>query len=97
MLALQRQGRNQMMRRITAVMTLAFTSIVLSAGAALADATYPPPTTVVKGASGSRGDGGTAFTGSTQLPFAMLMIGVLVIAGLTALYIARRRSSRLAV
>jgi hypothetical protein len=78
-------------------MTLALASIVLSAGAALADSTYPPPTTVVKGASGSRGDGGTAFTGSTQLPFAMLMIGVLVVAGLTALYIARRRSSRLAV
>ncbi len=85
-----------MMRRFTAVMTLALASIVLSAGAALADATYPP--TVVKGANGSRGDGGTAFTGSTQLPFAMLMVGVLVIAGVTALYIARRRrSSRLAI
>jgi LPXTG-motif cell wall-anchored protein len=62
----------------------------------LADATYPP--TVVKGANGSRGSGGTAFTGSTQLPFAMLMVGALVIAGVTALYFARRRrSSRLAV
>ena len=85
-----------MMRRVTAVMTLTLASVVLSAGAALADSTYPPPSTVVKGASGSRGDGGTAFTGSTQLPFAMLMVAVLVVAGLTALYVARRRSARLA-
>ena len=85
-----------MMRRITAVTTLAFASIVLSAGAALAGSTYPPPSTAVEAAGGSRGDGGTAFTGSTQLPFAMLMVAVLVIAGLTALYVARRRSTRLA-
>ena len=82
------------MRRITAVMTLTLASVVLSAGAAMAESTYPP--TAVKGASGTRGDGGTAFTGSTQLPFAILMVGVLVIAGLTALYVARRRSARFA-
>jgi len=85
-----------MMRRVTAVLTLTLASLVLSAGAAMAGSTYPPPSTVVKGASGSRGDGGTAFTGSTQVPFAMLMIGLLVVVGLTALYAARRRSARLA-
>jgi hypothetical protein len=85
-----------MMRRITAIATLALASVVLSAGAAFADSTYPPPSTVVKGASGSRGDGGTAFTGSTQLPLALVMVGVLVVVGLTALYVARRRSARLA-
>ena len=85
-----------MMRRVTAVMTLTLASIVLTAGAALAGTgTYPPPVSV-KGASGTRGDGGTAFTGSTQLPFAMLMVGVLVVVGLTALYVARRRSARCA-
>lgn len=84
-----------MIRRITAVMTLTLASLVLSAGAAMADSTYPP--TVVKGANGSKGGGGsTAFTGSTQLPVAMLMATVLVVAGLTALsvvFVARRRAA----
>ena len=80
------------MRKVTAVVTLALASVVLSAGAAMADSTYPP--TVVKGASGSRGDGGTAFTGSSQLPFAMLMIAALVVVGATALIVARRRATR---
>jgi len=80
------------MRKVTAVVTLALASVVLSAGAAMADSTYPP--TVVKGASGSQGDGGTAFTGSSQLPLAMLMIAVLVVVGATALIVARRRAAR---
>ena len=80
------------MRKVTAVVTLALASVVLSAGAAMADSTYPP--TVVKGANGSQGDGGTAFTGSSQLPLAMLMIAVLVVVGATALIVARRRATR---
>ena len=80
------------MRKVTAVVTLTLASVVLSAGAALADSNYPP--TVVKGASGSKGDGATAFTGSSQLPFAMLMIAALVVVGATALIVARRRATR---
>src|SRR6476646_9215531 len=38
------------MRKVTAVLTLTLVSVVLSAGAAMADSTYPP--TVVKGVSG---------------------------------------------
>lgn len=86
-----------MMRRITAVMALTLVSLVVTAGAAMAGtSSYPPPSTVVKGASGTRGDGTTAFTGSSQLPVAMLMIGALVVVGLTALFVARRRAARLA-
>jgi hypothetical protein len=94
-------GREEplMMRRITALMTLTLATVVLSAGAALADSTYPP--TVVKGANGSRGTGdGTAFTGSAQLPFAMLMVAILVLVGvaaLSAVFVARRRAARFAV
>jgi len=78
-------------------MTLSLVSLVLSAGAALADnSTYPPPV-AVKGASGTRGAGdGTAFTGSTQIPVATLMVVVLVLVGLTALFVARRRAARFA-
>jgi len=88
------------MRRITALMTLTLATVVLSAGAAFADSTYPP--TVVKGANGSRGGagGGTAFTGSAQLPFAMLMVAILVLVGvaaLSAVFVARRRAARFAV
>jgi len=81
------------MRKVTAVLILTLASVVLSAGAAMADSNYPP--TVVKGASGSKGDGGTAFTGASQLPFAMLMIAALVVVGATALIVARRRATRL--
>jgi LPXTG-motif cell wall-anchored protein len=50
---------------------------------------------MVKGASGTRG-GGTAFTGSSQIPFGTLMIVVLVVAGVAALFVARRRAARFA-
>jgi hypothetical protein len=87
-----------MMRRISAVVTLTFASLLVTAGAAMAQSSYPvtpSPTTVVKGASGTRG-GGTAFTGSSQIPFATLMIVALVVAGVAALFVARRRAARFA-
>ena len=85
-----------MMRRATAVMTLTLVSLVLTAGAALAQSSSYPPPVSVKGASGTRGDGPTAFTGSSQISFATLMVVALVIAGLTALFVARRRAARFA-
>ena len=88
-----------MIRRISAVVTLTFASLLVTAGAAMAQTSSypvkPSPTTVVKGVSGTRG-GGTAFTGSTQIPFATLMIVALVVAGVAALLVARRRAARFA-
>jgi hypothetical protein len=88
-----------MMRRITTVITLTFASLVVTATAAMAQtSSYPiSPTasTVVKGESGTSG-GGTAFTGSSQIPLGTLMIAVLVVAGVAALFVARRRAARFA-
>lgn len=85
-----------MMRRATAVMTLTLVSLVATAGAAMAQtSTYPPPVSV-KGASGTDGGGATAFTGSSQIPVGTLMVVALVILGLTALFVARRRAARFA-
>ena len=85
-----------MMRRVTAVMTLTLVSLVVTAGAAMAQtSTYPPPVSV-KGASGTDGGGATAFTGSSQISVGTLMVVALVIAGLTALFVARRRAARFA-
>jgi LPXTG-motif cell wall-anchored protein len=88
-----------MMRRISAVVTLTFASLLVTAGAAMAQTSSypvsPSPTTIVKGASGTRG-GGTAFTGSSQIPFLTLMIVALVVAGVAALFVARRRAARFA-
>ena len=87
-----------MMRRISTVITLTFASLVVTATAAMAQtSSYPiSPTasTVVKGESGT--NGGTAFTGSSQIPLGTLMIVVLVLAGVAALFVARRRAARFA-
>src|SRR5262245_3301104 len=89
-------GTPHMMRRITTVMALTLSSVVLTAGAAMAQtSSYPiAPSTVVKGESGT--DGGTAFTGSSQIPLGTLMIVALVAAGVAALFVARRRAARFA-
>jgi hypothetical protein len=80
-----------------AAMTLTLVSLVVTAGAAMAQtSSYPPPVSV-KGASGTDGGGGaTAFTGSSQISVGTLMVVVLVLAGLTALFVARRRAARFA-
>jgi Zn-dependent protease with chaperone function len=61
-----------------------------SASMALAQTTYPvaPTSGSVEGASGS-----TAFTGASGVPIAMLMAGALLIVGLAALFVARRRTA----
>jgi hypothetical protein len=88
-----------MIRKVTTVVTLTFAAVLVTAGAAMAQTSSypvsPSPSTVVKGASGTSG-GGTAFTGSSQIPVGTLMIVALVVAGVAALFVARRRAARFA-
>jgi hypothetical protein len=82
-------------KRVAAVALSAFTLVVLTAGAALAQAQdYPPE---VLGGGGSvdgtgAATGGTAFTGSDVSMFAMAAVALLVI-GAAAVLISRRRAS----
>lgn len=73
-------------------------SLVVTAGAAMAQtSTYPvspDPSTSVEGSGG--GNGGTAFTGASQVPLSTLVIGLLLVAGIAALVVARRRAARFA-
>jgi hypothetical protein len=84
-----------MLKRATGYLAItAF--MILSTAVSAAAQTYPPPSTAVKGASGAAGDGGTAFTGSSQIPVGTLMIVALLAVGLAALFVARRRAARFA-
>ena len=81
------------MKRLTGTLVLAAVSLLLSATAALAQTNYPATDdTSVEGAGGS---GGTAFTGS-DVSMAAVAIAALLVIGLTALFVARRRAARLA-
>ena len=84
-----------MIKRLTGMVAFAGIAVIVTAGAALAQtSTYPvspQPSTSVEGASG-----GTAFTGSSQVPVGTLMLCLLVVAGVTALVVARRRAARFA-
>jgi hypothetical protein len=80
------------MKRLMGILALATMTVVVTAGTALAQTTYPP-TTSVEAASG--GNGPTAFTGGSVAKPA-LFVAVLVVAGLTALFVARRRGARVA-
>ena len=85
-----------MIKRVTGVLAFAAISLVATASAAVAQtSTYPVsphPSASVEGTSG--GSGGTAFTGSAQIPLSTVLICLLVIAGITALVVARRRAAR---
>ena len=85
-----------MIKRVTGVLASAAISLVATASAAMAQtSTYPVsphPSSSVEGTSG--GNGGTAFTGATQIPLSTVLICLLVIAGVTALVVARRRAAR---
>ena len=93
-----------MMKRITGILTIAAVTILSTAATAIAQTTsYPMPTsdtTSVKAQSGVSGvagtGGGTAFTGSSQIPIGTLMIVALLVVGLAALLVARRRAARFA-
>jgi hypothetical protein len=81
------------MKRLAGIMALAAVTVLMTATAALAD--YPvTDDTSVEGAGG--GTGGTAFTGS-DVSMAAVAIAALLVVGLTALFVARRHSARVAV
>ncbi len=87
-----------MIKRVTATLAIAAFSILTTASIAMAQtSSYPvspsTPSTVVKGTGGTA-DGGTAFTGSSQIPVGTLMLVGLVVVGLAALLVARRRAAR---
>jgi hypothetical protein len=80
------------MKRALGVLASAIVGVMLTAGTALADyPTSPEPTTVVKGTGG--GDGGTAFTGG-NISTAVIVVGLLAVIGVTALIVARLRSTQ---
>jgi LPXTG-motif cell wall-anchored protein len=86
-----------MIKRVTGILAIATVSILSTAATAMAQAstTYPP--TSVAGESGVAGTGGgTAFTGSSQVPVGTLLMIGLVVVGLAALFVARRRAARFA-
>ena len=81
------------MKRALVVLASAFVAVVMLAGTALAD--YPPkPDTVVKSSGGDSG-GTTAFTGG-EISTAVIALGILVVLGVVALFVARRRSAQAA-
>ena len=84
-----------MIKRGTAVLASAAISVIATAGAAMAQtSTYPVspgPSTSVEGSNG-----GTAFTGGSQVPLSTLLICLLLVAGVAALVVARRRAARFA-
>ena len=75
------------MKRMAAVVGGALALVTTMAGSALAYTNAPKPTTVVKGTGG-----GTAFTGGNVSMAAIVAVALLVI-GLAALFVARRRSA----
>lgn len=82
------------MKRVVGVITTASLFVLVAAGAALA-ADYPPSPSASALASGNEalsGNSGTAFTGGNTSGV-MIAIVVLVVAGLVALFIARRRAA----
>jgi hypothetical protein len=74
------------MKRMATVITGAAVLVMTFAGSAFAQTEAPPPTTVIKGT------GGTAFTGGNVTTFAIVAVMLLVV-GLAALFVARRRSA----
>src|SRR4026209_2792085 len=94
-------GVPRMMKRVTGVVVMAVSTVLVTAAAAIAQTSSyplkPSATTVVKGASGSRGSGGgTAFTGSSQVPVDVLWTVGLLGVGRAALSIVRRRAVQIA-
>jgi hypothetical protein len=90
-----------MIRRVIGIAAMAVVAIVTTASLAMAQtSSYPISPSggaSVKGVSGSRGGGaGTAFTGSSQIPLGTVLLVTLVVVGLGALLVARRRAARFA-
>lgn len=86
------------MKRATLIISSAFLTVLATAGTALAQADYPPsvlPTGGQNPNGGPAADGGVAFTGG-DVSFTAIAFAVLLVAGITALVVARRRAARLA-
>ena len=85
------------MKRAAAVLSSALLTVLFTAGTALAQTDYPPTTTVqpTGGQTGAGSGGGTAFTGG-DLSFGAIAFAALLVVGVTALFVARRRAARLA-
>jgi hypothetical protein len=80
------------MKRAIGLLTVATLNVLVGAGTALAQTTYPPTT---PGASVEGAGGGTAFTGG-DLSFGGVATIMLLALGLVALFVARKRAARLA-
>jgi hypothetical protein len=76
------------MKRITAMLMAMTAFLIAAATPALAAYAPPPPAP-----GGTHGGAGTAFTGS-NLTIGVVLLGVLVAGGLTALVISRRAAAR---
>jgi len=89
------------MSRIVRAIVLALPIVLLTASAATAQANYPPsaaPTASVAnlgGANQQAGAGGTAFTGAPGIPTGTIVTAILLVVGLSALYVGWRRAERL--
>jgi hypothetical protein len=87
------------MKRVATIISTAFLTVLVTAGTALAQ-DYPP---VVEGGgggnqggvSGAGGGGETAFTGG-DVSLAAIAFAVLLVLGVTALVVSRRRAARVA-
>lgn len=86
-----------MMKRIFGVLAITFASMIIGAGTALAQTTYPPEPTDPSSVLGGGGSSGSssAFTGS-DVAMWTVVAGALLLVGLTALFVARRRAARVA-
>lgn len=82
------------MKRMFGVLVTALATMVVTAGTALAQTTYPPTPTETTSVAGGGGSN-TAFTGSDASLVAVIAVALLVV-GLAALFVARRRSARAA-
>jgi hypothetical protein len=83
-----------MIKRATGILAVATVTILSTAVTAMAQTTTYPPPASVEATGGTRGTGGTAFTGSSQIPVGTLILVALVIVGVAALFVARRRAAR---
>jgi hypothetical protein len=91
------------MKRVTLIISSAFVAMLATAGTALAQANYPPDDVLPTGgqaptvgpAGGPAADGGVAFTGG-DISFTAVAFAILLVVGVTALVVARRRAARLA-
>jgi hypothetical protein len=88
------------MSKIVRAVVLALPIIMLTATAAVAQANYPPstaPTASVANSGGANqaGAGGTAFTGAPGIDTGTIVTAVLLVVGLSALYVGWRRAERL--